>query len=245
MLITAPNMAGKSVYLRQAALICLLGQIGSFVPAESARLALLDRIFTRIGLNDYTLRGHSSFMIEMIETAHILHHATPRSLVLLDEIGRGTSTADGLSIARAVIEYLHNQPRLQAKTLFATHYHELTDTSDYLPRVRNFHVAVRERGGRVQYLHRVEPGRAEKSFGIYVAQIAGLPKPVLRRANELLGEREAAGDAKQGSAQASDSLTPAHRDLLAALTALDINELSPVEALTKLYEIQRRAKDIK
>jgi DNA mismatch repair protein MutS len=244
MLITAPNMAGKSVYLRQVALICLLGQIGSFVPAESARLALLDRIFTRIGLNDYTLRGHSSFMIEMIETAHILHHATPRSLVLLDEIGRGTSTADGLSIARAVIEYLHNQPRLQAKTLFATHYHELTDTSDYLPRVRNFHVAVRERGGKVQYLHRVEPGRAEKSFGIYVAQIAGLPKPVLRRANELLGERDAASETKKGSAQTSDHLTPAHHDLLGALTSLDINELSPVEALTKLYEIQRRAKEL-
>jgi DNA mismatch repair protein MutS len=244
MLITAPNMAGKSVYLRQVALICLLGQIGSFVPAESARLALLDRIFTRIGLNDYTLRGHSSFMIEMIETAHILHHATPRSLVLLDEIGRGTSTADGLSIARAVIEYLHNQPRLQPKTLFATHYHELTDASDYLPRVRNYHVAVRERAGRVQYLHRVEPGRAEKSFGIYVAQIAGLPKPVLRRANELLGERDAASAAKKGEAQRGDSLTPAHRDLLSALTALDINELSPVEALTKLYEIQRRAKDL-
>ncbi|HKP12808.1 MAG TPA: DNA mismatch repair protein MutS, partial [Blastocatellia bacterium] len=245
MLITAPNMAGKSVYLRQVALICLLGQIGSFVPAESARLALLDRIFTRIGLNDYTLRGHSSFMIEMIETAHILHHATPRSLVLLDEIGRGTSTADGLSIARAVIEYLHNQPRLQPKTLFATHYHELTDASDYLPRVRNYHVAVRERGGKVHYLHRVEPGRAEKSFGIYVAQIAGLPKPVLRRANELLDERgDAAGGSKKGDAKGSDHLTPAHRDLLTALTALDINELSPVEALTKLYEVQRRAKDL-
>jgi DNA mismatch repair protein MutS len=151
MLLTAPNMAGKSVYLRQVALVCLLAQIGSFVPAEQARVGLVDRIFTRIGLNDYTLRGHSSFMIEMIETAHILHHATPRSLVLLDEVGRGTSTADGLSIARAVIEYLHNQPRARAKTLFATHYHELTGCSEYLPRVRNFHLAVRERNGKVQY----------------------------------------------------------------------------------------------
>jgi DNA mismatch repair protein MutS len=245
MLITAPNMAGKSVYLRQVALICLLAQIGSFVPAQSARLALLDRIFTRIGLNDYTLRGHSSFMIEMIETAHILHHATPCSLVLLDEIGRGTSTADGLSIARAVIEYLHNQPRLHAKTLFATHYHELTDASDYLPRVRNYHVAVRERGGKVQYLHRVEPGRAEKSFGIYVAQIAGLPKPVLRRANELINERGNSASASQrDDSGPSDTLTAAHSALLDALTALDINELSPVEALTKLYEIQRRAKEL-
>jgi DNA mismatch repair protein MutS len=245
MLITAPNMAGKSVYLRQVALICLLAQIGSFVPAESARLALLDRIFTRIGLNDYTLRGHSSFMIEMIETAHILHHATPRSLVLLDEIGRGTATADGLAIARAVIEYLHNQPRLQAKTLFATHYHELTDASDYLPRVRNYHVAVRERGDKVHYLHRVEPGRAEKSFGIYVAQIAGLPKPVLRRAHELLNEHSrVAGESQHGGGPLPDRLTPAYRAVLEALVALDINELSPVEALTKLYEIQHRAKEL-
>jgi len=245
MLITAPNMAGKSVYLRQVALICLLAQIGSFVPADKARLALLDRIFTRIGLNDYTLRGHSSFMIEMIETAHILHHATPRSLVLLDEIGRGTATVDGLSIARAVIEYLHNQPRLQAKTLFATHYHELTDASDYLPRVRNYHLAVRERGGKVHYLHRVEPGRAEKSFGIYVAQIAGLPKPVLRRANELLNEHtNSAGESQRADSLPSDRLAAGHRALLEALVALDINELSPVEALTKLYEIQRRVKEL-
>jgi DNA mismatch repair protein MutS len=230
-------MAGKSVYLRQVALICLLAQIGSFVPAQSARLSLLDRIFTRIGLNDYTLRGHSSFMIEMIETAHILHHATPRSLVLLDEIGRGTSTADGLSIARAVIEYLHNQPRLQAM--------KLTDVSDYLPRVRNYHLAVRERGGKVHYLHRVEPGRAEKSFGIYVAQIAGLPRPVLRRANELLNERgNAASQSKRDDSGPADTLAAAHRALLDQLAALDINELSPVEALTKLYEIQRRAKEL-
>ena len=243
MLLTAPNMAGKSVYLRQVALICLLAQIGSFVPADAARVGLVDRIFTRIGLNDYTLRGHSSFMIEMIETAHILHHATPRSLVLLDEIGRGTSTADGLSIARAVIEYLHNQPRVGAKTMFATHYHELTDAADYLPRARNFHVAVRERNGKVQYLHRVEAGRAEKSFGIYVAQIAGLPKPVLRRANELLNER---GDAR-GKPRVDESrtaLAPEHRALFEALLKLDINELSPVEALTKLYELQKRAKEL-
>jgi DNA mismatch repair protein MutS len=238
-------MAGKSVYLRQIALVCLLAQIGSFVPAESARVAIVDRIFTRIGLNDYTLRGHSSFMIEMIETAHILHHATPRSLILLDEIGRGTSTADGLSIARAVIEYLHNQPRINAKTLFATHYHELTDAADYLPRVRNFHVAVRERNGKVQYLHKVEAGRAEKSFGIYVAQIAGLPKPVLRRANELLNEydRSNGADAKENK-QKPDALGAEHRALIEGLLGLDINELSPVEALTKLYDLQRRAKDL-
>lgn len=246
MLVTAPNMAGKSVYLRQVALTCLLAQIGSFVPAESAKVGILDRIFTRIGLNDYTLRGHSSFMIEMIETAHILHHATPHSLVLLDEIGRGTSTADGLSIARAVIEYLHNQPKVAAKTLFATHYHELTGCSDYLPRVRNFHLAVRERNGKVQYLHKVEEGRAEKSFGIYVAQLAGLPKPVLRRANELLNEHDNA--ATKPKAEKSEAKDGAHvRDVgafLDLLIGLDVNELSPVEALTKLYELQQRAKDL-
>jgi DNA mismatch repair protein MutS len=246
MLLTAPNMAGKSVYLRQVALTCLLAQIGSFVPAQSAKVGIIDRIFTRIGLNDYTLKGHSSFMIEMIETAHILHHATPQSLVLLDEIGRGTSTADGLSIARAVIEYLHNQPRVAAKTLFATHYHELTTCSDYLPRVRNFHLAVRERNGKVQYLHKVEEGRAEKSFGIYVAQLAGLPKPVLRRAYELLNGHDSA--TAKSSAEAGEKKTGAiaeeARALMELLIALDVNELSPVEALTKLYELQQRAKDL-
>ncbi|HXG65408.1 MAG TPA: DNA mismatch repair protein MutS [Blastocatellia bacterium] len=240
MLLTAPNMAGKSVYLRQVALTCLLAQIGSFVPAESARLGIVDRIFTRIGLNDYTLRGHSSFMIEMIETAHILNHATPRSLILLDEIGRGTSTADGLSIARAVVEYLHNSPRLGAKTLFATHYHELTSCADYLPRVRNYHLTVRERGGKVTYLHRVEPGRAEKSFGLYVAQLAGVPKPVLHRAKELLEEY----DAQKGNLR-QEPAAEKPNPLLEALLSLDINELSPVEALTKLYELQQQAKERK
>jgi DNA mismatch repair protein MutS len=238
MLLTAPNMAGKSVYLRQVALICLLAQIGAFVPAESAKLGIIDRIFTRVGLHDYTLRGHSSFMVEMIECAHILNHATSRSLILLDEVGRGTSTADGLSIARAVIEFLHNNPRVAAKTLFATHYHELTDAADYLPRVRNFHLAVEEKGGEVRYLHRVEPGRAEKSFGIYVAQLAGLPKPVIRRATELLDNHNGAAHAKASAktAQPDGSVKAA----LEALAALDINQLSPVEALTKLYELQRR-----
>jgi DNA mismatch repair protein MutS len=243
MLLTAPNMAGKSVYLRQVALICLLGQIGSFVPAQKAQLSVTDRIFTRIGLNDFTLRGHSSFMIEMIETAHILNHATPRSLILLDEIGRGTSTADGISIARAVIEYLHNQPRVAAKTLFATHYHELTDCSDYLPRVRNFHLAVDEHDGKVTYLHRVEAGRAEKSFGIYVAQLAGLPKPVLRRASELLGKYDR-NHQPAGSRKKTDSLPQTLKVFFDSLLEIEINEMSPVEALTKLYELQRQAKKI-
>ncbi len=242
MLLTAPNMAGKSVYMRQVALISLLAQAGSFVPAREAKLCLVDRIFTRIGLNDFTLRGHSSFMIEMIETAHILHHATPRSLILLDEIGRGTSTADGLSIARAVIEYIHNQPRLGAKTLFATHYHELTDAAEYLPRVKNFHLAVRERGGKVEYLHRVESGRAEKSFGLHVAELAGMPRPVLRRAKELLGEYEKTPreerTAKRSGAK-GEWLT-----LFESILSLDVNEMSPVEAITRLYEMQRRAREI-
>jgi DNA mismatch repair protein MutS len=242
MLLTAPNMAGKSVYLRQVALICLLAQIGSFVPAERARVGVIDRIFTRIGLNDFTLRGHSSFMIEMIETAHILNHATPRSLILLDEIGRGTSTADGISIARAVIEYLHNQPRVRAKTLFATHYHELTDAADYLPRVRNFHLAVDERKGKVTYLHKVEPGRAEKSFGIYVAQLAGLPKPLLRRANDLLNQYDDERKPSARSRKKSDSLEAALQAFFETLLQLEVNEMSPVEALTKLYELQNRAK---
>ncbi len=236
MLLTAPNMAGKSVYLRQVALICLLAQIGSFVPASSAKLGIIDRIFTRVGLHDYALRGHSSFMVEMIETAHILNQATARSLILLDEIGRGTSTADGLSIARSVIEYLHNNPRIAAKTLFATHYHELTDAAHYLPRVRNYHMAVRERGHKVEYLHKVEPGCAEKSFGIYVAQMAGLPKPVIRRAQELLNEHNGNGGKKKASVVKID----AGAALFEALLKLDINQLSPVEALTKLYELQQQ-----
>jgi DNA mismatch repair protein MutS len=243
MLLTAPNMAGKSVYLRQVALISLLAQIGSFVPAQKARLSITDRIFTRIGLNDFTLRGHSSFMIEMIETAHILNHATPRSLILLDEIGRGTSTADGISIARAVIEYLHNQPRVAAKTLFATHYHELTDCVDYLPRVRNFHLAVDERDGKVTYLHRVEAGRAEKSFGIYVAQLAGLPKPVLRRANELLS-KYGSNHQPSGARKKPASISQPLKDFFDLLLEPDVNDLSPVEALTKLYDLQRQAKKL-
>jgi DNA mismatch repair protein MutS len=240
-LLTAPNMAGKSVYLRQTALICLLAQIGSFVPAASAKICLVDRIFTRIGLHDYTLRGHSSFMVEMIETAQILNQATVRSLILLDEVGRGTSTADGLSIARSVMEYLHNNPRVAAKTLFATHYHELTHVADYLPRVRNFHLAVRELGDKVEYLHKVEPGRAEKSFGIYVAQLAGLPRPVIQRAHELLNEHNGTERGEQKVKSKAAKIDPGNTALvLESLAKTDINQLSPVEALTKLYELQRK-----
>jgi DNA mismatch repair protein MutS len=233
MLLTAPNMAGKSVYLRQVALIVILAQIGSFVPAEAATIGIVDRIFTRVGLTDFTLQGHSSFMVEMIEAAVILNAATPKSLILLDEVGRGTATADGLSIARSIVEYLHNHPKVAAKTMFATHYHELTDCANYLPRVRNYHLAVKEIGQHVEYLHRVEKGRAEKSFGIHVAEIAGLPKPVIRRARTLLHEHETNGHvaAKSPASAQSNWLTE-------ALLNLDLNAMSPVEALTKLFELQ-------
>ncbi len=233
MLLTAPNMAGKSVYLRQVALIVILAQIGSFVPAEAATIGMIDRIFTRVGLTDFTLQGHSSFMVEMIEAAAILHNATPRSLILLDEVGRGTATADGLSIARSIVEYLHNHPKVAAKTMFATHYHELTDCANYLPRVRNFHLAVKETGNHVAYLHRVEPGRAEKSFGIHVAEIAGLPKPVIRRARTLLREHEMNGHIAAISPASAQS-----NWLTETLLKLDLNAMSPVEALTKLFELQ-------
>ncbi len=239
MLLTAPNMAGKSVYLRQVALIVLLAQIGSFVPAAAATLGITDRIFTRVGLTDYTLQGHSSFMVEMIETAAILHNATPRSLILLDEVGRGTATADGLSIARSIVEYLHNHPKVAAKTMFATHYHELTDCANYLPRVQNFHLAVKETGSRVEYLHRVELGRAEKSFGIHVAEIAGLPKPVIRRARTLLHEHEANG---QPHLKTPPPNSPSLTWLSEALRQLDLNAMSPVEALTTLFELQTKLK---
>ena len=188
--ITGPNMSGKSTYLRQTALIVLMAQMGSFVPASSAKIGLVDRIFTRIGAQDEIHAGQSTFMVEMIEAANILHHATSRSLLILDEIGRGTSTYDGLSIAWGIIEYIHNHPHLRAKTLFATHYHELTQLADLLPGVRNYNVAVTEADGKVVFLHKIVAGGADKSYGIHVAQLAGLPAPVIQRANEIMLELE-------------------------------------------------------
>ncbi|HSN74635.1 MAG TPA: DNA mismatch repair protein MutS, partial [Anaerolineae bacterium] len=176
LVITGPNMSGKSVYLRQTALITLMAQVGSFVPAERAHIGLVDRIFTRIGAQDEIHAGQSTFMVEMVEAANILHHATSRSLIIFDELGRGTSTYDGLSIAWAVVEYIHNHPRLRAKTLFATHYHELTELAERLPHVVNYNVAVAEQGDSVVFLHRIVPGAADKSYGIHVAQLAGLPR---------------------------------------------------------------------
>jgi DNA mismatch repair protein MutS len=241
--ITGPNMSGKSTYLRQAALVVLMAQMGSFVPAASARLGVFDRIFTRIGAQDEIHAGQSTFMVEMVETANILHNATARSLLVLDEIGRGTSTYDGLSLAWAIVEHIHNHPKLKAKTLFATHYHELTDLAEVLPGVRNYNVAVTEEGDRVVFLHRIVSGGADRSYGIHVAQLAGLPRAVIARAQEIMAQLEASG----GRAVKLDEATPAQialfpetNPLLDELKALDLNSLTPMEALSRLFEWQAR-----
>jgi DNA mismatch repair protein MutS len=242
-IITGPNMSGKSTLIRQVALIVLLAQIGSFVPAGSARIGLVDRVFTRMGAQDEIHAGQSTFMVEMVETANILHHATPRSLLVLDEIGRGTSTYDGVSIAWAVVEYIHNHPRLRAKTLFATHYHELTQLADLLPGVRNYNVAVSEADGQVVFLHKIVPGGADRSYGIHVGQLAGLPRPVVARAGEILHQLEASsGKAVRINPMASRQLAlfPETNPLIDELKAVDTNALSPIEALNKLYEWQRK-----
>ena len=240
--ITGPNMAGKSTYLRQAALIVLMAQMGSFVPASSAKIGLVDRIFTRIGAQDEIHAGQSTFMVEMVEAANILHHATSRSLLILDEIGRGTSTYDGLSIAWGIIEYIHNHPQLRAKTLFATHYHELTQLADLLPGIRNYNVAVSEADNKVVFLHKIIAGGADRSYGIHVAQLAGLPAPVIQRANEIMAELEkTSGRAVKIHPQAAQqaALFPETSPLLDELKDLDINSLSPIEALNKLFEWQK------
>jgi DNA mismatch repair protein MutS len=242
-IITGPNMSGKSTFLRQVALIVLMAQIGSFVPAEAARIGLVDRIFTRIGAQDEIYAGQSTFMVEMVEMANILHHATNRSLLILDEIGRGTSTYDGVSIAWAVVEYIHNHPNLRAKTLFATHYHELTQLAELLPGVSNCNVAVSEAANQVVFLHTIVPGCADRSYGIHVGQLAGLPGPVVQRASEILQQLEAsAGKAVRIDPQAPQqmALFPDTNPLLAELDQLDMNTLSPIEALNKLYEWQRK-----
>ncbi len=243
--ITGPNMSGKSSYLRQAALIVLMAQMGSFIPADSARLGVVDRIFTRIGAQDEIHAGQSTFMVEMVETANILHHATPRSLLVLDEIGRGTSTYDGLSLAWAIVEHLHNHPRLKSKTLFATHYHELTDLAAVLPGVRNYSMAVTEdaTADHVVFLHRIIPGGADRSYGIHVAQMAGLPRPVINRAQEIMEQLEASGGraVHLDETQARQvALFPETNPLLDEIKSLDLNALSPMEALSKLFEWRAR-----
>jgi DNA mismatch repair protein MutS len=244
LIITGPNMAGKSVYLRQNALIVLMAQMGSFVPADRARIGIVDRIFTRIGAQDEVAAGQSTFMVEMVETANILHHATVRSLLILDEIGRGTSTYDGLSIAWAVVEYLHNHPERRARTLFATHYHELTEMADRLPAVRNYSLAIVEEGERVIFLHQVVPGGADRSYGIHVAQLAGVPRPVIHRAEELLAQLES-GEFRPGT-PAPETYQPVlfaqEHPVVEALQELDVSTMTPLEAINTLYELQRQVK---
>ena len=246
--LTGPNMAGKSTYLRQVALITLLAQAGSFVPATSARIGVVDRIFTRIGAQDDVARGESTFMVEMLETAAILRGATRRSLILFDEVGRGTSTYDGLAIARAVVEHLHARPERAAKTLFATHYHEMTALAQALSRVRNQSVAVTEQEGRVVFLHRIVDGGADRSYGIHVAELAGMPTPVIERAREVLKTLE---DASKDGVPSRRRDVPAPQlsfldaqpgpsAVEAALAEVDPDALTPLQALTKLYELRSK-----
>ncbi len=246
LILTGPNMAGKSTYLRQVALIVLMAQIGSFVPADEAHISLVDRIFTRIGAQDEISAGQSTFMVEMVETANLLNHATPRSLLVLDEVGRGTSTYDGISIAWAVVEHIHNHPRLRCKTLFATHYHELTQLADLLPQVRNYNVAVAEEKDKVVFLRRIVPGGADRSYGIHVAQLAGLPRPVVHRAEEILQELEqearAPGSARRTLEVRQLPLFAVGNPVLEELQRLDVSAMTPLEAISKLYELQKQTK---
>ena len=253
-IITGPNMAGKSALLRQTALITLLAQVGSFVPAESAKIGLVDKIFTRVGASDNISLGESTFMVEMTEAANILNNVTPRSLVLFDELGRGTSTYDGISIAWAIVEYLHEQPRAQARTLFATHYHELNEMQRTFKRIKNFNVSVREVDGKVVFLRKLEPGGSEHSFGIHVADIAGMPKSIVKRANVILKQLEENNTG--GSAVTKPSVEtinqsregmqlsffqlddPVLTQIRDEILNLDINNLTPVEALNKLNDIK-------
>jgi DNA mismatch repair protein MutS len=240
--ITGPNMSGKSTFLRQVVLIVLMAQIGSFVPADKAEIGLVDRIFTRIGAQDAIHAGQSTFMVEMIETANILNNATPRSLLILDEIGRGTSTYDGLSIAWAIIEYLHSHPRLKPYTLFATHYHELTELAEILPGVRNYNVAVSESAGKVVFLHKIVPGGADRSYGIHVAQLAGLPGPVIERANQILKQLEATSGKtipEKVTSQDKLRLFPENNPLMESFKKVELNALTPIQALNLLYEWRR------
>lgn len=254
MMITGPNMAGKSALLRQTALIVLLAQIGCFVPAESARIGVVDKIFTRVGASDNISLGESTFMVEMTEAADILNNVTPHSLVLFDELGRGTSTYDGISIAWAIVEYLHEQPRARARTLFATHYHELNEMARHFSRIKNYNVSVKEVDGKVIFLRKLEPGGSEHSFGIHVAEIAGMPRSIVKRANIILHQLEA-DNAEVGSVgkpnvehiqqaegtqlsifQLDDPVLSQVRD---EILGLDINNLTPVEALNKLNDIKK------
>lgn len=247
-IITGPNMSGKSTYIRQVAIITLMAQIGSFVPADKAQIGLVDRIFARIGAQDEIHAGQSTFMVEMVETARLLSGSTKSSLLILDEIGRGTSTYDGLAIARSVIEYIHNNPRLNCRTLFATHYHELTELPNILPRTINFNVAVAEQGEDIVFLHKVLPGGADQSYGVHVAKLAGIPASVVDRARQLLVQLEEDGGdfalyRPRDTSQQLNFFDAPENPALGALRLLEVDSLSPLEALTKLYELKRMAGD--
>jgi DNA mismatch repair protein MutS len=250
-ILTGPNMGGKSTYLRQTALVCVMAQIGSFVPAREAKIPLVDRIFARVGASDNIARGQSTFMVEMQETANILHTATSRSLVVLDEIGRGTATFDGLSIAWAVAECLATHPKVRPKTLFATHYHELTDLADATPGVVNFHVAAREWKDDIIFLRKIVPGRSDRSYGIQVARLAGIPAPVIRRAGEILaalerdeltrgGRPSVSGTPAEPQQQLGLFQAPVDDQLRRRLQAIDVNAMTPLEALTELAELKKQ-----
>ncbi|MBL4755363.1 MAG: DNA mismatch repair protein MutS, partial [Flavobacteriales bacterium] len=254
-IITGPNMSGKSALLRQTALIVLMAQMGSFVPARSATIGLVDKIFTRVGASDNISSGESTFMVEMNETASIINNLSDRSLILLDEIGRGTSTFDGISIAWAITEYIHEHPEAKARTLFATHYHEINDLTNVLPRVKNFNVSVKEVNNKVIFLRKLLPGGSEHSFGIHVAKMAGIPQIVLLRANEIMKQLEnshAAFNAGKkssltGASRNGDAMQlnffelndPALEEIKNKLELLDLNTLTPIEAMMKLVEFKK------
>jgi DNA mismatch repair protein MutS len=248
-IITGPNMAGKSALLRQVALIVLMAQIGAFVPADSASIGLVDKVFTRVGASDNLARGESTFMTEMTETASIMHNLSDRSLVLLDEIGRGTSTYDGISIAWSIAEYLHNHVKCRAKTLFATHYHELNRLADKLERVKNFHVVVKDVDSKVLFLRQLRAGGSAHSFGIHVAQMAGMPSQVVLRASELMChlEQDKSSQVHQEKIQHIPANNyqlsffeedPLFMQIKLLLRSIDVNTISPVEALLKLSELK-------
>lgn len=253
-IITGPNMAGKSALLRQTALIVLMAQMGSFVPASFARVGIIDKVFTRVGASDNLSKGESTFMVEMTETASILNNLSNRSLVLMDEIGRGTSTYDGISIAWSIVEYLHNHPQFKAKTLFATHYHELNQLTEDFPRIKNFNVSVKEVGNKVIFMRKLKKGGSEHSFGIHVAQMAGMPNPVVLRASEIMGhlEKDKAVNEKKENIKSIPKnnyqlslfeLDPKIKEAKELIDQIDINAISPIEALLKLHEIKKKLEE--
>jgi DNA mismatch repair protein MutS len=249
-IITGPNMAGKSALLRQTALIVLMAQMGCYVPAEKAEIGLVDKVFTRVGAADNLSKGESTFMVEMNETASILNNLSERSLVLMDEIGRGTSTYDGISIAWSIVEYLHNHPKCRAKTLFATHYHELNQLADDFSRVKNYNVSVKEAGDKIIFMRKLKEGGSTHSFGIHVAQIAGMPNSVVFRANEIMHHLEKDKLTKKAEEELKkmpkptyqlsifEANDPSYVKVKEMLQSIDINTMSPVEALLKLNELK-------